>query len=82
MLAFILDKADFVDEATALYRAAAAQDDADGHAGLAHAYLTGRGVAKDEKLALQHFSKAADLGHAGSRAVVARAAARAASAPR
>jgi len=61
MLAFILDKADFVDEALALYRAAAAQNEAEGHAGLANAYLTGRGVAKDEKLATYHFSKAEDL---------------------
>ena len=66
MLAFILDRADFVDEAAKLYAEAAAQNDAEGHAGLANAYLTGRGVAKDEKLALQHFSKAAELGHAMS----------------
>ena len=62
-LAFIRDRADFVDEAFELYRAAAAQDHPEGHAGLANAYLTGRGIAKDEKLALQHFSKAAELGH-------------------
>lgn len=64
MLAFILDRADFAEESLALYRAAAAQDNAQGHAGLANHYLTGRGVAKDEKLAFQHFSKAADLGDA------------------
>jgi TPR repeat protein len=79
LLAFILDKADFVDESIALYRAAAEQNDAEGHAGLGNAYLSGRGVAKDEKQAMRHFSKAADLGHAASKAVVARAAARAAS---
>lgn len=62
-LAFILDRADYVEEAFALYRDAAAKDSPDGHAGLANAYLTGRGIAKDEKLALQHFSKAAELGH-------------------
>ena len=66
LLAFILDRADFVEDAARLYRDAAAQDDVEGHAGLANLYLTGRGVAKDEKLALQHFSKAADLGHAAS----------------
>jgi TPR repeat protein len=70
-LAFILDRADFVDEALALYRDAAAQDDPAGHAGLANAYLTGRGIAKDEKAALQHFSKAAERGHALSIEVVA-----------
>ena len=70
-LAFILDRADFVDEALALYRDAAAQDDPAGHAGLANAYLTGRGIAKDEKAALQHFSKAAERGHALSVEIVA-----------
>jgi hypothetical protein len=74
MLAFILDKADFVEESVALYRAAAEQNDAEGHAGLGHAYLAGRGVAKDEKQAMRHFSKAAELGHAASKAIVARAA--------
>ena len=66
LLAFILDRADFAAEALQLYRSAAAQDDAEGHAGLALMALTGRGIAKDENLALQHFSKAADLGHAAS----------------
>ncbi|MBL8351364.1 MAG: sel1 repeat family protein [Burkholderiaceae bacterium] len=66
LLAFILDRADFVDEAARYYRDAAALGDAEGHAGLANAHLTGRGVAKDEKLAAAHFSKAAELGHAAS----------------
>lgn len=73
LLAFILDRADFADEAARLYQAAAAQDDPEGHAGLANAYLTGRGIAKDEKRAWQHFSKAAALGHLGSIEVVANA---------
>jgi TPR repeat protein len=73
LLAFILDRADFTEEAARLYQAAAAQDDAEGHAGLANAYLTGRGVAKDENRAWQHFSKAAELGHAASAQVVANA---------
>jgi TPR repeat protein len=73
MLAFILDRADFVDEAMVLYRDAAAHDDADGHAGLANLYLAGRGVAKDENAAFRHFSKAADLGHALAIEVVASA---------
>jgi TPR repeat protein len=71
LLAFILDHAGYRDEAARLYRDAAAQDDAEGHAGLASMYLTGRGVAKDEKLALRHFSKAAELGHASSVNVLA-----------
>ena len=66
LLAFIFDRADFIEEAVQLYRDAAKQDDPEGLAGLAGLYFVGRGVAKDENLALQHFSKAADLGHAAS----------------
>ncbi|HOX66740.1 MAG TPA: tetratricopeptide repeat protein [Burkholderiaceae bacterium] len=73
LLAFILDRSDFSEEAFRLYRDAAAQNDAEGHAGLASLYFAGRGVAKDEKLALEHFSKAADLGHAASIETVANA---------
>jgi TPR repeat protein len=73
LLAFILDRAGFADDATRLYRAAAEQDDAEGHAGLAAAYLSGRGIAKDEKRAWLHFSKAAELGHEASIDVVAEA---------
>jgi TPR repeat protein len=73
LLAFILDQAGFADEATRLYQAAAAQGDAEGHAGLAAAYQGGRGIAKDEKQAALHFSKAAELGHVPSMAVLARA---------
>jgi TPR repeat protein len=63
MLAFILDRANYAEEAMRLYRAAAERDDAQGHDGLATAYLIGRGVPKNEKLAWVHFSKAADLGY-------------------
>jgi TPR repeat protein len=73
LLAYILDKADFPDEAARLYQAASDQGDAEGHAGLAAACLNGRGVAKDEKRALQHFSKAAALGHEASMAVLVQA---------
>ena len=73
LLAFILDRADFAAEALPLYRAAAQQGDAEAHAGLANLYLQGRGIAKDEKQALAHFSKAAELGHAASVAVLAQA---------
>lgn len=71
LLAFILDRADFPDEAAGLYRQAAAQDDPEGLAGYANLLLTGRGIAKDEKRALEHFSKAAALGHALAIQVVA-----------
>ena len=73
LLAFILDQAGFADDATRLYKAAAEQGDAEGHAGLAAAYQGGRGIAKDEKQAALHFSKAAELGHAPSMVVLARA---------
>jgi len=72
-LAFILDRSDFLEQAFSLYRDAAAQDHPEGHAGLANAYLTGRGIAKDEKLALLHFSKAAELGHPAAIEVMANA---------
>jgi TPR repeat protein len=66
MLAFILDRADYADEAARLYREAAQRDDAQGHDGLGTAYLIGRGLPRNEKLAWLHFSKAADLGHAAA----------------
>lgn len=73
LLAYILDRADFAAEAAQLWRDAAAQGDAEAHAGLANLHLMGRGVAKDEKLALQHFSEAAARGHAAAVEVVATA---------
>jgi len=73
LLAFILDRASFDTEAARWYGAAAEKDDAEGHAGLANLYLTGRGVAKDEKAAFRHFSKAADLGHGLAIEVIASA---------
>lgn len=73
LLAFILERADFAEEAARLYAQGAAQGDAEAHAGLANLYLTGRGIAKDEKLALVHFSKAAELGHAAAIEVMASA---------
>lgn len=71
LLAFMLDRGDFVEEAAALYRQAAAQDDTEALYALANFHLTGRGVAKDEKQALALFSKAAELGHAASAQVLA-----------
>lgn len=66
LLAYILDRADLAEQAVQLWRQAAAQGDAEAHAGLANMALTGRGIAKDEKLALQHFSEAAARGHEAS----------------
>ena len=73
LLGFILDRIDMVDEAARLWQAAAAQGDAEAHAGLGNLHQTGRGFAKDEKLALFHFSEAAARGHAASIEVVATA---------
>jgi TPR repeat protein len=73
LLGFILDRADFAADAAAMWRQAAAQGDAEAHAGLANLYLTGRGLAKDEKLALHHFSEAALRGHAQAAEIVATA---------
>jgi TPR repeat protein len=66
MLAYILDRADYAEEAARLYRAAADSGNAQGHDGLGTAYLIGRGVPRNEKLAWVHFSKAAELGHAAA----------------
>jgi len=63
LLAFILDRGDFAEESARLYGLAAAQGDAEAQAALGNFYLTGRGVAKDEKQALVQFSKAAEQGH-------------------
>lgn len=87
LLAFMLDRGDFVEEAAALYRQAAAQDDPEALYALGNFHLTGRGVAKDEKQAWLLFSKAAELGHAASAQVLADAKSRglaggAASAPK
>jgi hypothetical protein len=73
LLGFLLDRADFTAEAAALWQRAAAMGDAEAHAGLANLYLEGRGFAKDEKLALQHFSEAAVRGHAAAIEAVATA---------
>jgi uncharacterized protein len=73
LLGLIFDRADMAADAAALWQAAAAQGDADAHAGLASLYQSGRGVAKDEKRALRHFSEAAARGHAASVELVAQA---------
>lgn len=73
LLAFILDRGDFVEEAARLYALAAAQGDAEAQAALGNFYLSGRGVAKDEKQALSYFSKAAEQGHVLAIQVLAQA---------
>lgn len=73
LLAFILDRGDFVEEAARLYKLAAAQGDAEAQAALGNFYMTGRGVAKDEKKALSYFSEAAEQGHVLALQVLAKA---------
>jgi TPR repeat protein len=73
LLAFILDRGDFVEEAARLYTLAAAQGDAEAQAALGNYYLVGRGVAKDEKQSLSYFSKAAEQGHVLALQVLAKA---------
>lgn len=70
LMGFINDRADAPEDAERWWRQAAAQGDAEAHVGLANLYLAGRGLAKDEKRALQHFSEAAALGHAGAAAAL------------
>jgi TPR repeat protein len=72
LLGFILERSDFVDEALALYRRAAALGVPDAHVALGNLHLAGRGVAKDENAALAHFSEAARLGDAHAAALVSR----------
>jgi TPR repeat protein len=71
LLAFLLDRGDFVEESAALYAQAAAQDDPEALYALGNFHLTGRGVAKDEKRAAALFSKAAELGHEASIRLIA-----------
>ncbi len=73
LLAFLLERADETAEAARWYRLAAEQDDPEGHAGFAQLLASGRGVAKDEKAAALHFSKAAARGHKPAAAVLAQA---------
>lgn len=73
LLAFLLEKSGDLEEAATLYGRAADQDDLEGHVGLAQMLLFGQGIAKDEKRALQHFSKAAERGHAASIVLLAEA---------
>jgi len=71
LLAEILDRSEFNEEAVAYYRKSAEQGDADGEYGLAGMYASGEGVKKDPQEALKWFMKAADQGHAQALKVVA-----------
>ncbi len=73
LLAYILEKADFKEEAVAYYARAAEQGYAEAEYGLGVMYAAGAGVGKDEGQAFALFSRAADKGHAAAIAAVAQA---------
>jgi uncharacterized protein len=64
LLADILDKADFNDEAVAYYRKAADQGHPDGEYGLGTMYAAGEGVKRDLATARTWITRAAEKGHA------------------
>lgn len=73
LLAYILDKAEFNDEAIAYYRKAAAQGDAEGEFGLGSMYAAGEGVKRDPVEARKWMARAAEKGHATAINAVAEA---------
>lgn len=66
LLAYILDKAEFNDEAVAYYRKAAEQGDAEGEFGLGAMYTAGEGVKRDPAEARKWIARAAEKGHAAA----------------
>ena len=74
LLAEILDRSEFDEDAVALYRKAAEQGDTDGMFGLGAMLAAGEGVKKKDPLAgRQWIQKAAELGHKQSINVMAQA---------
>lgn len=73
LLAYILDKAEFNDEAVAYYRKAAAQGDPEGEFGLGSMYVSGEGAKRDLAEARKWITRAAEKNHAGAINVVAEA---------
>jgi len=71
LLAYILDKAEFNDEAIAYYRKAAAQGDAEGEFGLGSMYASGEGVKRDPAEARKWITRAAERGHVSAIKVLA-----------
>jgi TPR repeat protein len=63
LLAYILNQAEFNDEAVAYYRKAAAQGDAEGEFGLGSMYAAGEGVKRDPAEARKWITRAAERGH-------------------
>lgn len=73
LLAYILDKAEFNDEAIAYYRKAAAQGDAEGEFGLGSMYAAGEGVKRDPAEARRWITRAAERGHEAAIGTLAQA---------
>jgi TPR repeat protein len=66
LLAYILNQAEFNDEAVAYYRKAAAQGEPDGEYGLGSLYAAGEGVKRDPAEARKWITRAAEHGHAAA----------------
>ena len=66
LLAYILDQAEFNEEAVAYYRKAAAQGEAEGEYGLGSMYAAGEGVKRDPAEARKWITRAAERGHAAA----------------
>lgn len=73
LLADILDKAGFDEEAVAYYRKAAGKGSADGEFGLGAMYASGEGVKRDLAEARKWFTRAAEKGHSQAVNVLAQA---------
>lgn len=73
LLADILDKAEFDEEAVAYYRRSAEQGNADGQFGLGSMYSSGEGVKRDPGEARRWITRAAEQGHRQAINVVAQA---------
>ncbi|HSO06795.1 MAG TPA: sel1 repeat family protein [Pelomicrobium sp.] len=72
-LAYILDKADFDEEAVRYYRMAAAQGYAEGQYGLAGMLAAGQGAKVDAPEALRLLRAASEQGHPGATVALAQA---------
>lgn len=73
LLAEILDRSEFDEEAVVYYRKAAEQGSVDGQFGLGSMYSNGEGVKKDLAVARRWITLAADQGHKQAIGVIAQA---------
>ena len=71
LLGYILDKAEFDEEALEYLKKSAAQDNAEGNFGLAMMYLGGEGVERDPASASKLLRRAASKGHTEATRVLA-----------